>query len=126
MRILCPTMLHCYCIHVRVDTLFLKIFVFLVHQVFPPAILVVLLISFNLIGTIEWGGECHTCPTGAQCFGKNNIFAEQGWWLLSPLSSADPPNLFHCDPQVCLFNSCRTHHTGVSFNLLFFILYIIF
>lgn len=73
----------------------------------------------NCKGTVEWGGRCRSCPEGGECPGGASLIPLKGKWVppRPPYnsSSLDIPNpsLIDCHPEVCVYNTCRIHHTGV-------------
>ncbi|EGG19704.1 hypothetical protein DFA_00282 [Cavenderia fasciculata] len=66
--------------------------------------------------TYGWDGQsCMSCTTGDYptqviCPGSNQIIARTGWWIYP---NSTPPDIYECDPDICLTGSCRPTQTGI-------------
>eukprot|EP01132_Coremiostelium_polycephalum_P000918 gene918-1160_t len=63
-------------------------------------------------GTYGYNGKtCIECAaTKVICPGGNQIIANVGNWILP---GVEPPNIFSCDPDICLLGQCREGHQGI-------------
>ncbi|GAM27370.1 hypothetical protein SAMD00019534_105450 [Acytostelium subglobosum LB1] len=61
-------------------------------------------------GQIGYNGiECYVCPETTNC-PDGNMYPNRGYWFSN---FTFPPEIYKCDPTICLEKQCRPLHTGV-------------